>query len=421
MSKLFEYLGKIRRDNAGNALMIGAVTLPMLVGAAGLGLDTVQWTLRQREMQRAADSAAIAGAYAYLQNANVQTQANLSLTRDGMTGLTTTPIIENAPTAGIRAGDANAVRVVLATEHPMAFSALFLNRAPTIRVAATATSLSNGDFCVLALENTATVGITMQGNATTDLGCGIATNSIASNAVVAGGSSVINASPVAAVGGLSPSSNYAPGTELLPNSIIQRDPFADLPQPVLPTNCSNELRVNSNQTRTVSGSSSGVCFRGMRLQGTVHFQPGVYYIDGGSFDVGAQARVTGSNVTFILTSSTAGTNPGSIPQITINGGATMQLSATTSGTYAGVLFYQDRRAPNTDGNRINGNSNSSYQGAFYLPGQGMQFNGTAGMRTECIQMAARRVTFIGNSTITNVCPPNSGAGAFSGLRVFLVE
>ena len=38
-----------------------------------------------------------------------------------------------------------------------------------------------------------------------------------------------------------------------------------------------------------------------------------------------------------------------------------------------------------------------------------------------VQIAARRVTFIGNSTIVNVCPPNSGAGAFSGLRVFLVE
>jgi hypothetical protein len=420
LSKLFQYLGKIRRDNAGNALMIGAVTLPMLVGAAGLGLDTVQWTLRQREMQRAADSAAIAGAYARLQNANVQTQANLSLTRDGMTGLTTTPIIENAPSAGIRAGDTNAVRVVLATEHPMAFSALFLDRAPTIRVAATATSLSNGDFCVLALENTATVGITLQGNATTDLGCGIATNSIASNAVVAGGSSVINASPVAAVGGLSPSSNYAPGTELLPNSIIQRDPYGDLPQPVLPTNCNNSLNVGPNSSVTVR-PTSGNCFRNMDLRGTVHFEPGIYYLDGTNFNIGSQATITGTNVTFILTSSNAGTNPGSIGQVTINGGATVQLSATTSGTYAGVLFYQDRRAPNTDGNRINGNSNSSYQGAFYFPGQGMQFSGTAGMRTECIQMAARRVTFIGNSTITNVCPPNSGAGAFSGLRVFLVE
>jgi len=107
--------------------------------------------------------------------------------------------------------------------------------------------------------------------------------------------------------------------------------------------------------------------------------------------------------------------------VTINGGAELNLSGPTSGTYAGVLFYQDRRASNSDGNRINGNANSSFQGAFYFPSQGLDFNGTSGMQTECVQIAARRVTFIGNSTIVNQCPPNSGAGAFSGLRVFLVE
>lgn len=418
MMKL-KLLSKVVKDQSGNALLVGAATLPMLIGAAGLGLDTVQWTLTQRQLQRAADSSAIAGAYARLQNDDVTGGANQSLARDGLGNLAIAPIVENAPATGPYAGDTNAVRVILQREQGLPFSSLFMTVAPTIRVEATAAAMSNGDFCVLALESSSAVGIRLQGNATVDLSCGLATNSIASNAVVAGGSSVINASPVAAVGGLAPSSNYAPGTELLPNSIRQSDPFASLPQPQ-PTNCSNELRVQPNQSRTISSSSSGRCFRGMDLRGTVHFEPGVYYIDGSSFNVGSQAVVTGSGVTFILTSTTADTDPGSIATTSINGGATLQLSAPTSGPYAGVLFYQDRRAPNTDGNRINGNSNSFFQGAFYFPSQGLDFNGTAGMRTECIQIAARRVTFIGNSTITNQCPPNSGAGAFSGLRVFLV-
>ena len=99
------------------------------------------------------------------------------------------------------------------------------------------------------------------------------------------------------------------------------------------------------------------------------------------------ATVTGTGVTFILTSTNASNNPSSIGQVTVNGGATMQLSAPTSGPYAGILFYQDRRAPNVDGNRINGNSSSSYQGAFYFPGQGMDFNGTAGISAACRAMA----------------------------------
>jgi Flp pilus assembly protein TadG len=419
MKKLQKLLGRLKTDASGNALLLGAVSLPMLFGAAGLGLDTVQWTLTQRQMQRAADSAAIAGAFARTQNANVASQANLSLSRDQMVGLQSAPIIENAPTSGAYAGDTNAVKVILETQQRLPFSALFMQAAPTIRVEATATALSNGEFCVLALENSATVGIRMQGSATVELGCGLATNSVASNAVVASGSSTISASPVSAVGGLAPSSNYAPGTELLPNSIRQFDPYAQLPQPE-PSDCGNELRVGPNQARTVTNTSAGRCFRGMDLRGTVHFEPGVYYIDSGSFSVGSQATVTGTGVTFVLTSSTADTNPSSIATASINGGATLQLSGPTSGTYAGVLFYQDRRAPNADGNRINGNSSSFFQGAFYFPAQGLEFNGTTGMQTECIQIAARRVTFIGNSTITNQCPANSGARAFSGLRVFLV-
>jgi Flp pilus assembly protein TadG len=413
------FLGRLRADNAGNVLMIGAITLPMLLGAAGLGLDTVQWTLTQRQLQRGADSAAIAGAYARLQNGNVKAQSTNSLMRDGIADLAVAPTIENAPTTGAYSGDTNAVRVVLQTEQPLPFSALFMVRPPTIRVEATATAASNGEFCVVALENTSTAGISMQGSSSVDLGCGMATNSVASNAVSAGGNSSINASPVAAVGGLSPSSNYAAGTELLSNSIRQSDPFINLPQPQA-VNCSSELRVQPNQSRTISSTSSGRCFRGMDLRGTVHFEPGVYIIDGGSFSVGSQAVVTGEGVTFILTSAAAETNPSSIATVSMNGGATLQLSAPTSGTYAGVLFYQDRRAPNRDDNRVNGNSSSFLQGAFYFPSQGIEFNGTSGMQTECIQIAARRVSFSGNSTITNRCPPNSGAGAFSGLRVFLV-
>lgn len=415
---LRKVLRGIKSDEGGNALMIGAITLPMVIGAAGLGLDTVQWTLTQRQLQRAADSAAIAGAYARLQNANVSTNANQSLARDGLT-FTIAPVVENAPTAGAYTGDGSAVRVVLRRQQALPFSSFFMQSGPTIFADATAKAMSNGDFCVIALEGTATTGITMQGNATVNLGCGMATNSQASNAVIGGGSSLITASPLSAVGGITPSNNFAPGTELLPGSIAQADPYSGLPDPN-PTGCSNQLRVGSNQTRNISNSSGTQCFRGIDIQGTAHFDPGIYFVDG-SMSVGAQATVTGTGVTFILTSTTASTNPSSIGQVTINGGATMQISAPTSGTYAGILFYQDRRAPNSDGNRINGNSSSFFQGAFYFPSQGMDFNGTTGMRTECVQIAARRVTFIGNSTIINQCPPSSGAGAFSGLRVFLVE
>ena len=59
-------LRKIWHDKRGNALIIAGASLPLLVGAAGMGSDTIQWVLWKRELQRAADTAALAGAYAQI-------------------------------------------------------------------------------------------------------------------------------------------------------------------------------------------------------------------------------------------------------------------------------------------------------------------------------------------------------------------
>ena len=57
------FIRKLVKDRRGNVLAIAAVALPLGVGAAGLATDTIQWTLWKRQLQRAADSAAIAGVY----------------------------------------------------------------------------------------------------------------------------------------------------------------------------------------------------------------------------------------------------------------------------------------------------------------------------------------------------------------------
>jgi hypothetical protein len=129
-------------------------------------------------------------------------------------------------------------------------------------------------------------------------------------------------------------------------------------------------------------------------------------------------------VTIVLTSSTA-TNgppasPGSRPVagLKINGGATLNLSAPTSGEYAGILFYRDDRSEG-DNFTINGSSSSSLEGRFYFPNDHLTFSGAAGMNTECIQIVADSIELTGNSLIQNDCP-ESGAAAFNFRRVRLV-
>ena len=136
--------------------------------------------------------------------------------------------------------------------------------------------------------------------------------------------------------------------------------------------------------------------------------------------IGALAVVNAPGVTFILTSATAASNPSSVATLDMNGGAKLNMTATTTGTYAGVLFYQDRRASAGTINNVNGNALSKFQGSFYFASQDLSFSGDSGMTTDCVQLVSRRVTFIGNTNIVNVCPVDSGAKSFIGSRVFLV-
>ena len=260
----------------------------------------------------------------------------------------------------------------------------------------------------------------MQGNAGVDMGCGLATNSKGSPAVTTGGSSTVKVSHVAAVGGLKSSVNYSAGTVLLPYAVPQKDPYAALPAPTVPAGCNAQLNVQPNSVVNVSNPSGTACYRGMNIKGTVTFAPGVYVIDGGSVTFGSQAVVNGAGVSFVLTSATAASNAGSVATLDMNGGAKVNLSATSSGTYAGVLFYQDRRAAAGTTNSVNGNALSNFQGGFYFASQDLSFSGDSGMTTDCVQLVSRRVTFIGNTRIVNVCPVDSGAGSFIGTRVFLV-
>jgi Flp pilus assembly protein TadG len=414
------FISGLLRDRSGNALILASVALPALIGAGGLAMDTIQWTLMQRQLQREADSAALAGAFAKAQGASASTAATASIGRDNLVTLSATPIIESAPTKGAYAGNTGAVRVVLETTNTLPFSNTFLGKATRMTVEATAASLTNGNYCIISLETSSSAGITMQGSSIVNMGCGLATNSKASPAVIAGGSTQVTASHVAAVGGLKNSANYIGGTVLLPYSVPQKDPFAALPTPSVPTPCNSQMKIQPGDTRT---TKSAGCYKGISINGPVYLNPGIYIVDG-SISFGAQgdaqmAPGSTGGLTFILTSGTPN-NANSFGSLSMNGGATINLTATTTGTYKGVLFYQDRRAPAGGSNTVNGNSGSVLQGAFYFKSQDLSFSGDSGITTDCVQLVSRRVTFTGNTDILNECPVDSGAGSFIGTRVFLV-
>jgi Putative Flp pilus-assembly TadE/G-like len=404
----------------GNIAALTALMMPAIIGTAGLASDTIQWTLTKRMMQRAADSGAIAGAYALSQAttngaAAARTAALADIARnDGFT-MTVAPVINSPATSGSFRDSTSAVEVTLATNMQLPFSGFILTGGMPISARAVAEIVGNGDYCVLALENTNTTGIPIGGNATVNLGCGMMSNAPSTSSILASGSSVVTASPVAAVGNVPPG-NYAPGTIRQEYALPLRDPYRNLPDPNITTNGTNN-RVNTNQTRTLNPGT----YSSLDIQGTATLNPGTYFVTS-DMRIGSQARVTGTGVTIILTANNAAANTNSIADIQINAGAQINLTAPTSGTYSGILFYQDRRSTTSNNtNIINGNSSSVFQGAFYFPAEELQFNGTSGMNTRCVQVVARRVDWRGNTTITNVCPPASGTSSFSGTQIKLVS
>lgn len=423
-------LDRLRLDRRGGIAAMTAMLIPLLIGAAGLASDTMQWTLVRRSLQRQADSAALSGAYALTQNRDVTSTVTADLAKNSNFPLASAPVIENAPTAGPFAGDPSAVRVRIVADARLPFTGAFLGRATAISVEATAGLQQDGEYCILALDESNSLGITNSGNTTVDASCGMHSNSSGEPAINGQGSADIIASPVSAVGNVDNRSNaFRAGTVFQPYSVSQRDPFADLPDPNI-NNSANNGDVRPNQVRNLTPGT----YRGMDIKGTANLAPGVYYINGagngngngngnksGGLSISSQAVVNGTGVTIILTSSNPG-NSSTIAGMHINGGATINLTAPTSGTYAGVLIYQDRRAA-VMGDRVhlNGNSSSRLQGAVYVPRNEILMNGTTNMNTNCLQLIGYRLTFTGNSRINNVCPAMSNAGAFRGNIVRLLN
>lgn len=422
------FFRKLLKDRRGNALAIAGAALPLIIGSAGLASDTIQWALMKRQLQRTADSAALAGVYGKLASQTVSTgtcdatnsqpvyrdvftQSNANTRLDGTVTCTV-----GSPSATWSATGYNAVTVTVSAQRAMAFSGFFLSTAPTITASATAASVSTGEYCVISLKNTSGTGLSFSGNPTVNLGCGMKTNARGSSAVDATGNNNIVASPVASVGQISGTAEFASGTVFQPYSPPQTDPFAtQVGTPTVPNGC-NQSALHGNN-HTVSASNGTVCYTDLQMNNgdTATFTDETVILNSGNMNING-GTLNCTRCTFVLTSSN-GTSAGTV---SINAGATVNMSPPTSGTYKNLVMYVDRRSSCSNNCiLINGNSSSTISGGIYAPTEEVQMNGSGGVTTNCLQIVSWTATFTGNASISNSCP-SGGPHAIAGTVVRLV-
>src|SRR3954471_21893111 len=147
---------KVRTDRTGGVTAILALSLPAVIGFAGLGTEAANWYLTRRTMQGAADTAASAAASALAAgttNPAVLASEAKSIAAyynfvGGSNGTTVT--VNYPPKSGTHLTNA-AVEVEISRQETPLLSSLFLRRGPTISVRAVALTNSSltGEACVV--------------------------------------------------------------------------------------------------------------------------------------------------------------------------------------------------------------------------------------------------------------------------------
>lgn len=376
--------------------MIFALSLPVVIGGAGLGVDVAYWHLSQRRLQTIADLAANAGAIALRGGADsngVRQAAQQEVIENGFELASGTIVVNTPPQSGAFM-EARAVEVLLERSLERFFTGLFLDEPVVAGARAVARYEVEQQACVLALDSWAGGAVSFSGSAdATFTNCTVMSNSLADDSVDISGNVDVTAHCLAAAGKTSISGSGSLSltcSEPLEDMPQAPDPYDDLPEPPIPAGCSTVPGGNPNIPKVLN---PGRYCGGMSLSGTVTLNPGVYVVDGGSLQINGNATVSGTGVTFFLTNGAT---------VSFNGNAEITLAAPTSGVYAGVLMYGDRDQGDAT-HTFNGTANSLLTGALYFPTQTVRHLGNFSGVNGCLRIVSRRIQITGDAGFGTNC------------------
>lgn len=421
---------------SGQALVLMAIGLMLLLAIMGMALDTGLLFHDKRRIQIAADAAAVAGALDYKYNSSVNSAVTAGRAAAAQNGETNgsggvVVSIDVPPKYGPYAGTSGFVEAIVRDSSSTFFMKMFgFDTVDLAGRAVVATGVGNTSACIWTLGKSGTT-VALNGSAALYApDCDIYDDSNATDALTLSGNGTISAKSIDIVGGYSSSNNGSLTPTPVSGLVPTGDPLAGMSAPTIPTgSCSGSqcnVSVSGSSNLTLQpGNYSSVSNSG---SGTVTFAPGTYiitgdvanngpgamvlgagnymiggslsdtgsasltldtglYIIGNTLQLSGSGAITGTNVTFYTEGSTS-----------VSGGSNLSLTAPTSGDYAGLLFFQSRE--DTQSMSISGSSGSAIQGIIYAPTAPLTIGGTDGM-TVSLDIIADTLKVSGNGTVTN--------------------
>jgi Flp pilus assembly protein TadG len=396
-------------DDKGNIAVMAALTMPIIIGGAGLGVETGYWYYEQLRLQQAADAAVYAALLEHHEgNTGEMLPSATEAAEDNGFVVADDDIVMTYPSANYPT-DERTADITLTREIPRGFTAIFGNEPITVQAKATAKYEPSSNACLLALSKSADNSVWVQGNGSMNIsGCVVSSNSLSDTSISTQGASNATMPCMTTAGGVDATAALVltECEEPLTGQLPVADPYKDLELPT-PGTCKT-WEPSANHT------PGTYCASSIAMNGREHtFAPGTYIfnttdvvVNGGA---GAGMTCTGG-CTFVFLNGAS---------ITMNGNPNINIVAPTTGTYAGMLFLGDR-AGTEDTQTFNGTASSVMTGTMYFPGDLVSYVGNFSGFNGCTQVVANRIHWSGNASLSVDCTAYGMGVIQVGGRPYLV-
>lgn len=393
-TRLQTALRRLRQNNSASTAPIFALVAIPLVCSVGVSVDFGRASALRASMQGTLDSTSLQ--LVEQMSTSGQSSNNPQTLFDT---LFAKPSVKNVSVASSFSSSGGKDTVSLSASGDVDAFFVKLLGAPTLHITtrSVAIAISDDSGCVLALNSGASSAVSVSGTANVDLSnCSAYSDSNDQTALNVGGSARLSAHSIAAVGGVNTGGSVTTSGRIRTGVNPLKDPYEDVTVPPFGGCTATHLSVKSTMT-----IDPGVYCMGISVNAgaTLNLNPGIYYIDRGSFTANGGATVYGNGVTLVFTSST-GSNWATA---SINGNATIQLSAPISGPTNGLVIFGDRNMPAGTAFKFNGGATQKLDGAVYVPRGAISYSGGQGTSTSCTQIVGDTVGFTGNSSVAINC------------------